>query len=42
MLPAICIINITSIAGRIAIGASGAYAASKFALEAFTESWLKR
>ena len=33
-----CIINVTSIAGRIALGASGAYAASKFALEAFTES----
>lgn len=33
-----CIINVTSIAGRIALGASGAYAASKFALEAFSES----
>jgi NAD(P)-dependent dehydrogenase (short-subunit alcohol dehydrogenase family) len=33
-----CIINVTSIAGRLAIGASSAYAASKFALEAFTES----
>ena len=33
-----CIINVTSIAGRIALGASSAYAASKFALEAFTES----
>jgi len=33
-----CIINVTSIAGRIAFYASGAYAASKFALEAFTES----
>ena len=32
------IINVTSIAGRIAFGASSAYAASKFALEAFTES----
>src|SRR6185369_12362157 len=33
-----CIINVTSIAGRIALGASSAYAASKFALEGFTES----
>ena len=33
-----CIINVTSIAGRIAFPASSAYAASKFALEAFTES----
>ncbi|MFI5215320.1 MAG: SDR family NAD(P)-dependent oxidoreductase [Candidatus Limnocylindria bacterium] len=33
-----CIINVTSIAGRIAFFASSAYAASKFALEAFTES----
>lgn len=32
-----CIINVTSIAGRIAYFASSAYAASKFALEAFTE-----
>jgi NAD(P)-dependent dehydrogenase (short-subunit alcohol dehydrogenase family) len=32
------IINVTSIAGRIAFSASSAYAASKFALEAFTES----
>ena len=32
------IINVTSIAGRVAFFASGAYAASKFALEAFTES----
>ncbi len=33
-----CIINVTSIAGRVAFFASSAYAASKFALEAFTES----
>jgi len=33
-----CIINITSIAGRIAFGATSAYNASKFALEGFTES----
>jgi len=33
-----CIINVTSIAGRVAFYASSAYAASKFALEAFTES----
>jgi NAD(P)-dependent dehydrogenase (short-subunit alcohol dehydrogenase family) len=32
-----CIINITSIAGRIAFGATSAYNASKFALEGFTE-----
>jgi NAD(P)-dependent dehydrogenase (short-subunit alcohol dehydrogenase family) len=32
------IINVTSIAGRIAFYSSSAYAASKFALEAFTES----
>jgi NAD(P)-dependent dehydrogenase (short-subunit alcohol dehydrogenase family) len=32
------IINITSIAGRIAMVASSAYAASKFALEAYSES----
>lgn len=32
-----CIINVTSIAGRIAYFASSAYGASKFALEAFTE-----
>jgi NAD(P)-dependent dehydrogenase (short-subunit alcohol dehydrogenase family) len=33
-----CIINVTSIAGRVVFPACGAYAASKFALEAFTES----
>ncbi len=33
-----CIINVTSVAGRIAFAASSAYAASKFALEAFSES----
>ena len=33
-----CIVNITSIAGRIAFGATSAYTASKFALEGFTES----
>ena len=33
-----CIINVTSIAGRVAFSVSSAYAASKFALEAFTES----
>ena len=33
-----CIVNITSIAGRIAFGATSAYNASKFALEGFTES----
>ena len=33
-----CIINVTSIAGRIAFGATSAYNASKFALEGFTES----
>jgi NAD(P)-dependent dehydrogenase (short-subunit alcohol dehydrogenase family) len=32
-----CIINVTSIAGRVAFFGSSAYAASKFALEAFTE-----
>jgi NAD(P)-dependent dehydrogenase (short-subunit alcohol dehydrogenase family) len=32
-----CIVNITSIAGRIAFAATSAYNASKFALEAFTE-----
>jgi NAD(P)-dependent dehydrogenase (short-subunit alcohol dehydrogenase family) len=33
-----CIINVTSIAGKIANTPLGAYAASKFALEAFSES----
>ncbi len=33
-----CIINVTSIAGRVAFYSSSAYSASKFALEAFTES----
>ena len=33
-----CIINVTSIAGRVAFSTSSAYAASKFALEAFSES----
>jgi NAD(P)-dependent dehydrogenase (short-subunit alcohol dehydrogenase family) len=32
------IINVTSIAGRVAFSATSAYSASKFALEAFTES----
>ena len=32
-----CIVNISSIAGRIAFGATSAYNASKFGLEAFTE-----
>jgi NAD(P)-dependent dehydrogenase (short-subunit alcohol dehydrogenase family) len=33
-----CIINVTSISGRIAVYAQSAYCASKVALEAFTES----
>jgi NAD(P)-dependent dehydrogenase (short-subunit alcohol dehydrogenase family) len=33
-----CIINVTSIAGRVAFSGTSAYTASKFALEAFTES----
>ena len=33
-----CSINVTSIAGRVAFYSTSAYAASKFALEAFTES----
>jgi NAD(P)-dependent dehydrogenase (short-subunit alcohol dehydrogenase family) len=33
-----CIINVTSVGGRIAIGAHGSYAASKFALEALSEA----
>jgi NAD(P)-dependent dehydrogenase (short-subunit alcohol dehydrogenase family) len=33
-----CIINVTSIAGRIAMGAAAPYAASKFALEALSEA----
>tara|TARA_Y100001934_G_scaffold185667_1_gene219232 strand:+ start:399 stop:1247 length:849 start_codon:yes stop_codon:yes gene_type:complete len=33
-----CIINVSSIAGRISMCATSAYSASKFALEAFTEA----
>ena len=33
-----CIVNVTSIAGRVAFFSTSAYTASKFALEAFTES----
>ena len=33
-----CIINVTSIAGRMAIAPAGSYAASKWALEALSES----
>jgi len=32
-----CILNVTSVAGRIAVGSQGAYAASKWAMEAITE-----
>jgi len=33
-----CIINVTSVGGRIALGAHGSYTASKFALEALSET----
>ena len=33
-----CIINVTSIAGRIAVGGQGSYTATKFALEALSEA----
>jgi len=33
-----CIVNVTSVAGRIAVGSQASYTASKFALEAATEA----
>src|SRR6266852_6091430 len=33
-----CIVNVTSVAGRIAVGAQAAYSGSKWALEALSES----